>query len=880
MAAAIRLLHAEDNQAEAELIGYEIRRGGVQYEYRRVQTEVDFRREIAQFKPDVIISDYTMPQFSGLEALIIAREQSPDTPFIFVSGTIREDYAVEALKAGAADYVLKDNLTRLVPAINRALRDAELRGAHRTAELERARLEQALREREARLRRAQAVAGLAHVVSGPDGRFESWSDSLPLLIGTEVDGMPLDTRAWLDLVHPDDRQQFRAAAIEAVKRGERREVEYRARRSDGTWINIRQIMEPAEEGAVPMTGSLWFSTIQDVTLQRRSEERIRRMNRVYAVLSGINTLIVRVRDRGELFQEACRIAVEEGHFALAWIGLVDREAMQLKLMASHDTTQGYVDLLPLGLDRSAPGGFGLAGRAVWERRAMIANDIATGTQLNLLTEEALARGFRSLVALPLMLNDEVIGVLSLYADTPGYFDDDEMKLLLELAGDIAFALDHLEKADRLEYLAYHDPLTGLANRRLFEDRLGQFIGEAVREERKLAVLMIDVVRFKTINDTFGRSAGDGLLKELAERAALHSGDRSGLARLGSDHFGFVIPGAESADEVGRRLKTMQQAVLDRPFTIGGADLRIGAKIGIVICPDDGTDADTLLKNAEVALKRAKASAEPYLFFNDKMTERVAEKLMLENRLRQALEKEEFVLHYQPKLDLDSGQVIGVEALIRWQNPDGGLVPPMQFVPLLEETGLILEVGTWALRQAVTDHGRLAGLGLAPLRIAVNVSPMQLRRADFVDILRTTIAEGASPTGIDLEITESVVMEDVADNIRKLKEVNAMGVHIAIDDFGTGYSSLAYLAKLPVQTLKIDRSFVITMLQEPATMTLVSTMISLAHSLRLKVVAEGVDADEQAKMLRLLRCDQIQGYLFSKPLPLDALAALLKQHQQA
>ena len=692
--------------------------------------------------------------------------------------------------------------------------------------------------------------------------------------------MPLDTRAWLDLVHPDDRQQFRAAAIEAVKRGERREVEYRARRSDGTWINIRQIMEPAEEGAVPMTGSLWFSTIQDVTLQRRSEERIRRMNRVYAVLSGINTLIVRVRDRGELFQEACRIAVEEGHFALAWIGLVDREAMQLKLMASHDTTQGYVDLLPLGLDRSAPGGFGLAGRAVWERRAMIANDIATGTQLNLLTEEALARGFRSLVALPLMLDDEVIGVLSLYADTPGYFDDDEMKLLLELAGDIAFALDHLEKADRLEYLAYHDPLTGLANRRLFEDRLGQFIGEAVREERKLAVLMIDVVRFKTINDTFGRSAGDGLLKELAERAALHSGDRSGLARLGSDHFGFVIPGAESADEVGRRLKTMQQAVLDRPFTIGGADLRIGAKIGIVICPDDGTDADTLLKNAEVALKRAKASAEPYLFFNDKMTERVAEKLMLENRLRQALEKEEFVLHYQPKLDLDSGQVIGVEALIRWQNPDGGLVPPMQFVPLLEETGLILEVGTWALRQAVTDHGRLAGLGLAPLRIAVNVSPMQLRRADFVDILRTTIAEGASPTGIDLEITESVVMEDVADNIRKLKEVNAMGVHIAIDDFGTGYSSLAYLAKLPVQTLKIDRSFVITMLQEPATMTLVSTMISLAHSLRLKVVAEGVDADEQAKMLRLLRCDQIQGYLFSKPLPLDALAALLKQHQQA
>jgi diguanylate cyclase len=218
----------------------------------------------------------------------------------------------------------------------------------------------------------------------------------------------------------------------------------------------------------------------------------------------------------------------------------------------------------------------------------------------------------------------------------------------------------------------------------------------------------------------------------------------------------------------------------------------------------------------------------------------------------------------------------MEALIRWRTSDGDLVPPAKFIPLMEETGLILEVGTWALKRAVMDHQELSAQGFAVPRIAVNVSAVQLRQRDFVDSLKAAIAQGASPAGIDVEITESLVMEDIAKNIQKLGELRALGLEIAIDDFGTGYSSLAYLAKLPVNTLKIDRSFIITMLDDPNTMTLVSTMISLAHSLKLKVVAEGVDAEEQAKVLRLLRCDEMQGYLFSKPLPLAEVAALLKK----
>jgi EAL domain-containing protein (putative c-di-GMP-specific phosphodiesterase class I) len=291
-------------------------------------------------------------------------------------------------------------------------------------------------------------------------------------------------------------------------------------------------------------------------------------------------------------------------------------------------------------------------------------------------------------------------------------------------------------------------------------------------------------------------------------------------------------------------------------------------------PGDGDHAEALFANAEAALKKAKATGERYLFFAPAMTARIHENLSLENKLREALEKEEFVLHYQPKVDLENRGIVGVEALIRWQSPELGLVPPMKFIPLLEETGLILQVGSWALRRAALDHRTWAEQGLKAPRVAVNVSPIQLRQRDFVRDVEHAIMEGIAPVGIDLEITESLIMQDIHATIEKLVLLRKLGVQVAIDDFGTGYSSLSYLAKLPVETLKIDRSFVITMLEDPNTTTLVHTMITLAHSFHLKVVAEGVESEEQANMLRLLGCDQMQGYLFSKPLPVEALIALL------
>ncbi len=275
----------------------------------------------------------------------------------------------------------------------------------------------------------------------------------------------------------------------------------------------------------------------------------------------------------------------------------------------------------------------------------------------------------------------------------------------------------------------------------------------------------------------------------------------------------------------------------------------------------------MFKNAEAALKKAKASGDRYLFYTQKMTETVAGKLTLENQLRQALDKEEFVLHYQPKVSLASGKVTGAEALIRWNDPRTGLVPPGEFIPILEETGLIYEVGRWALRKAIEDYLRWRAAGLAAVRIAVNVSPLQLRHRGFIAEIEQAIGIDAhAAAGLELEITESMIMEDVKHSIASLQAIRAMGVTIAIDDFGTGFSSLSYLSKLPVDTLKIDRSFVVDMTAAPEGLALVSTIINLAHSLKLKVVAEGVETEEQSRLLRLLNCDEMQGFLFSKPVP--------------
>ena len=683
---------------------------------------------------------------------------------------------------------------------------------------------------------------------------------------------------WADSIHSEDIERLRREMAQdprglAVKR----ELEFRILRSDGDvrWICARTFPIVAQNSA-DLGRVVGVAT--DITQRKQAEAKIEHLNRVHAVLSGINSLIVRVADRTELFWEACRVAVEYGRFRMAWCSWLDPETSQVTPVAWAGDGPDLVQAMVCRLEAVTEAGETLIPAAMRLQQPVICDDLLSDSRLVPPAKQMIERGYRAIVALPLVIDAESVGCLVLVMDESGFFNAAEMRLLTELSGDISFALDHIKKAERLNYLAYYDSLTGLANRTFFYERLAQYVSAASRGQRKFALVIADMERFETINDTFGRHAGDELLRQLGERLAACVGDASEAARLGADQFAAVIFDVGDVTGVAQTIEKWRHQWLGAPFIVEGTELRVSAKTAVAVYPADGAEPVTLIRNAEAALKNAKSTGDRLLFYAPYLTDRANEALALENQLKRAIEQEEFVLFYQPKVDLENRRVQGVEALIRWQHPQTGLVPPMKFIPLLEETGMIIEVGNWALRQASLDRGLWMARHLNAPRIAVNVSTVQLQRSDFVRSVANVLELSGGDPGLDIEVTESLIMNDATGNIEKLRAICDLGVRIAIDDFGTGYSSLAYLTKLPAQTLKIDRSFVISMLEDPGAMTLVSTIISLAHSLKLVVVAEGVESEEQAKFLRLLRCDQMQGYLIAKPLSFPDMTTWLGRHR--
>lgn len=704
-----------------------------------------------------------------------------------------------------------------------------------------------------------------------EARITYCNDFLLKLTGWEEE--EVIGRNWFDTFVPPDsaalRETFRNL-LEEHPSAWHHENEIVTRGGEGLLIQWDNTILRDAEGGVIGTASIG----KDVTEARRAEQRIRSLNRVHAMLSGIGTLIVRADTREELFREACRLAVEAGGFSMAWIGMLDPVTQDGVMAGVFGEDQSYVSEIRITARAGTPDSERPGSRALRSGEPVVCNDVSTDCFMGEFRSRLLANGHRSFACLPLVVSGRSVGVLTLFSNVPGAFDVEESQLLAELVRNIAFGLDHIEKEERLHFLAYYDALTGLPNQALLEQRLAQHIATSPAEDRQLALVMIDLERFKTINDTLGRTTGDLLLKAVADRLLATATDKRLVARLGADHFAIVMSGIHGEGDVVRRGAVKYRNSFQAPYNVGGHELRVAAKIGAALFPRDGDTTEALLRNAEAAVRRAQASSEGLLFYTPGMTESVAKNLALEGRLRSAIEREEFVLYYQPKVDLGTRRVEGVEALIRWMSPERGLVPPLEFIPLLEETGLIIEVGAWALRTAAKDYREWLEAGLPAPRIAVNVSAVQLRRQDFIDVVARTLSDAGIGSGIDIELTESLLMENLSVTIQKLQALLSMGVNISIDDFGTGYSSLAYLAKLPVQVLKIDRAFVATMLDSPDNMTLVSTMIALAHSLRLKVVAEGVETEETARMLHLLRCDQMQGFLVSKAVPKGQIASML------
>ncbi len=727
LAPLIRVLLTEDVSADAELEVREMKRAGLRVTHKIADTERTFTDALREFDPDIILSDFSMPHFDGMSALALARELRPQTPFIFVSGTIGEEYAIRALKNGATDYVLKTNLVRLPAAVERALADAQ---------------------------------------------------------------------------------------------------------------------------------------------QRR---RLVRLSRVREFSSHINWALVRLRNRDELLAAICRIAVEVGGLSGARIGLVDAPDADVRWVGLYGAWQeGGPSPLRISA-RDDETGSGLGGRALRSLVPTVANDLANDARVRA-PERLLQQGVKAMAALPLVVDGAASGVISLLASETGFFDQEEVGVLSELAANVSFALELMAKQERIDYLALYDALTGLPNRTLFNDRLTQAMQAAAG--RKLALLLVDIERFKGINDAFGQGVGDKLLKAMGQRLHEAMGDINRVARLGSNLFGAMLFGIKRPEDVARAIE--QAALFARPFEVDGREVRLSAKTGIAVFPDDGLETGALFRNAEGALRRAKEQGERYVFYAPEINARVSEQVELEHRLSRAVEQGELFLHYQPKYELATKRIVGLEALMRWRAPDGALVSPAKFVPVLEQTGLILEAGRQVLAAANRAHGDWQRAGLKPPRIAVNVSALQLRRPSFVADVRAALSGTPESSGVDVEVTESILMADIASSIDKLRELRDMGLLIALDDFGTGYSSLSYLSKLPLDTLKIDRSFVRGMTENADDTSIVSSIISLAQALRLKVVAEGVETEPQAQLLTLLRCDQAQGFLYSKPLPEREIVALLAQ----
>jgi diguanylate cyclase (GGDEF)-like protein/PAS domain S-box-containing protein len=1031
----LRILVVEDSPADAELAVRELRQSGLALEFLRVANEESFRRALEEFQPQLILSDFSMPGFGGLAALDLAREKLPDVPFVFVSGTIGEDRAVEAMRRGATDYVLKDRMYRLVPVIRRALQEAGERAARRRAELWRDRQNRILELIASGTPLSNALDGLMLAVESqapgmlcsillPDGdgaRLRTGAaPSLPESYNRAVDGVAIGPAAgscgtaayrkeqvivtdiatdplWADyrdlaakhglracwstpilarpgnllgtfanyfheprgpadgelelvasaahiarialekrrdeaeilrakerldlaleasgaalwdndvasgrvylnehwarllgyepretvttvadltaLAHPDDRQMLQELASDTISgRRASYDAEHRVMAKGGGWkwiLSRGKVVERDADGrALRVVG-----TNVDITERKLQERRIARLSRIHAVLSGINSAIVRIRDRQEVLEEACRIAQEHGKFTLSWIGMLDEAAQVIRPVAKAGREEGYLDRLDLGIDPKTTSSISLAAEAVAHRAPVICNDIETDGRMRPWRAAALDRGYRSVVQLPLLVEERAVGVLALYSAEPGFFDDEEMKLLVELADDIGFALQTIEKQERLDYLSYYDTLTGLPNRALFIDRTGQQMRSRGGEPLMVAMILLNIERFRYINESFGHRGGDELLKLIARRLERVFRGKDYLARVGADGFGLVVRGVRDAAAVVHVVENQLLACFQEPYSLNGHELRVAAKAGIAMYPADGGDADILFKNAEAALKKARDSGERHLFYAADMNARAAHALSLETRLRKAVEQQQFVLHFQPRINLGSDSICGLEALLRWNDPEVGLVPPNQFIPLLEETGLILEVGRWAVQHALSQRLAWHIKGLRPPRIAVNVSASQLRHGDFVRVIRDSLeTAGVGPHGLDLEITESMVMKDIENSIAKLRALREMGLDIAIDDFGTGYSSLSYAARLPINSLKIDRSFINGMTANPHDMAIVTTIIALARSLNLRVVGEGVETAEQARLLTLVKCDEAQGFLFSKPLPAAGIEPLLR-----
>jgi diguanylate cyclase (GGDEF)-like protein len=615
----------------------------------------------------------------------------------------------------------------------------------------------------------------------------------------------------------------------------------------------------------------------------RTEEQKQRLTRMFEALSATNEAIMRAKSRAQLFELVCEAVANGGKFTSTSINMARPDSDFLDIVAVAGPTTETTRNVKISVSATRPEGRGLSGTAFRSRQACISNDYLADQRVSTFHSVIRNDGAKSGAAFPLLIHGNAVGVMLLLSAEKNTFIPEFVELLQRLADNVSFALENFDRADaktkadeRIEYLASHDSLTSLPNREMFNGLLRYAIEAAHRYQRRFAVLFIDLDRFKVINDSLGHDAGDMLLVEIANRLRQTLRKSDAVARLGGDEFVVILEETADSNDIEGIARNLL-SVLSEPLQLSGHECHTTASIGIAVYPTDGTDVLTLTKNADMAMYLAKEDGKnAFRFFTKDVKIQSIERLTLETALRRALERDQFALHYQPKVDMTTGQITGVEALLRWTHPELGVLPPMEFIPLAEETGLIVPIGRWVLKEACAQNMAWQRRGLRPVSMAVNLSPRQFADAHLLqDIDEALAASGMSPVLLQLEVTESMVMRNVSRAVKVLDAIQSRGIRLAIDDFGTGYSSMSLMKQFPIDTIKIDRSFVRDLPRDSEDQAIAQAIISMGKALGMTVVAEGVETAEQEAFLRHHACDEMQGYLFSKPVPAQQLAELLR-----
>jgi diguanylate cyclase (GGDEF)-like protein len=879
----LRALIVEDSADDAELLARELRRSGYDVTYERAFDGDSLDQALAKEPWDIVFSDHSMPHFGSGAALQMVRGRDADVPFIIVSGTMGEDVAVDAMRAGANDYLVKGRLARLPAVVDRELRQTAARAARRSLD----RAFAALREVASAiggLPEPRAVAELAarharDFAQADGSAVYVWDPGSQLLRALSIEGIPEGQRAYVlrsgegvigsaferrELVVIDDYARWPSAAVISrtfVKSAMAAPLLVGDRAIGGVVVisSTTRVFSEEQRQLLSLLASEVAPTLEVGRLFGESE---------------------RQRHEAEALTEAARIVAAGAlaHDGLAAIltaakRVVSTSAAGLFVPISGDRVELVASI---GSFRDAKGrSFGTASSIVG--RALRSGDVQLRAEGEALEETQIALGEPIALAVPIVRNETTIGVLGLAADDRITAHD--VDLLRRFASLVAMALENMRlqaesdaRAGDLERLAHFDTLTGLPNRALFRDTVRDDLLRARGSGGRLAVLYVDIDHFKDLNNSMGPRLGDALLRGMGPRLREAIGEAAVIARVTGDEFGVLATVAD--DDAALRLARTAHEAFAQPIRVDDQVLQTRVSVGLVTHPRDGDDADTLMRRAEVAVQIAKRG-DGWAAYDAEHDEYAPERLTLMSELRRAIDADELLLHYQPIVHLATREMRGVEALIRWQHPQRGMVPPMEFVPLAERAGLTKALTVWVLREALRQLRRWRDDGME-LSVAVNLSMRTLHDPELPQLVHDLIGRaGVPPRLVGFEITESDVMADAEGAMRGLQALRELGVKIAIDDFGTGYSSLAYLHRLAVHTVKIDRSFVSRITTDDNSASIVRATADLGHALGLEVVAEGVEDELAWARVRSLSCDYAQGYHIGRPMPGADMAVWVK-----